>query len=105
MKTYSYEELEPIAYFAHKGRPADVYLRDGIAVETLERDDGEGNATEVEMWSAEEVHLKTYMSEAEVAERFDELWVSAQASAKPVAERLDEMDAILGALIDVTLGE
>lgn len=94
-RTYSMEPLERIAYFAHSGRQADVYLRENIQQET---EDGETR------YSADEVHITTDLTREEVEESFDMLWVKAENDAKPLSERLDEVEDLLGMTVDLLLG-
>ena len=101
--TYSYEPLERVLYFDHgPARPADAYLRE--SVEQVPPREGDPNPGPP-LWRADEVHVKTWLSEQEVEAAFDELWVEAVAASRPVEERLAELEQTMGALVTVALGK
>lgn len=100
-RTCSVEPLESVAYFSHgANKPAEVYLRENIEKVDVETPDGKKTQTQ---YVADEVAFKTMLSKEEVEENFDALWVKAETEAKPLADRIDEIEDLLGIVIDEML--
>ena len=95
-KTYSSAELAPVAYYPQIDETAVVLLRDNISYVETE----EGN-----YWQADEVSVVTTLTETEVEENFDELWVQGETASKPLEQRVAELEEINDAIIAIILGE
>lgn len=98
-KTFSTNPIERVTYFDHFPRPAEVYLHENIEQVEIVHSDGE---TETQ-WTADEVYIKTHLSKQEVEENFDAIWVKAETEAKTQGERIEELETLVGDLIDVVL--
>lgn len=95
-KTYSSEELEAIKYYPQLDGTAVVLLRDNI--EQVETEDGT-------YWQADEVSVTTDLTEAEVEDDFDALWVEGETASKPLAQRVSELEELSDAMMAIILGE
>lgn len=97
-KTYSSEQLESFTYNLLNDGNAVVHLRDNI--DFIEGTDGEEGT-----WVADEVVTTTDLPESEVADNFDALWVKSETEAKPVTQRLSELEELSDAMMAIILGE
>lgn len=101
MKTYSSEPLERFAYYPQGDGTAIVLLRDNIEQDAHDESDG----STVTFWQADEVVVRTDLPLEAIDDEFDVLWVRAEAEAKPLAQRVRELEELLDATIAVVLGE
>lgn len=99
-RVVSYNPLERVAYIERDDEPAEALLRENIAQE--ESTDRRG--CERVRYVADEVAIETELTKAEVAERFDELWVAAEAREAGLEARVAELEDMLGAVVELALG-
>lgn len=99
-KVFSTGQLERVLYIPHEHRKAEVYLRENIENCVYDKPDGES----MEGQEADEVYFLTNLSKEEVEANFDNLWVKCETGEKTLKERVDELEDLLGMVIDETLG-
>ena len=110
MRTEASTELTPVDYHLRPDGVAEVRLHRNIVHDTSEGDSGDGVA--LNRWTADEVELTTTLSQAEVAERFDDLWTQAERDGMTdrelivgLTQRVGEgeltMDELADALIEL----
>lgn len=95
----SAEELTRFTYSPLTNGEAIVYLRENIEQVTDETE--EGTAT---YWQADEIQVITDLKEDEIEDNFDTLWVRGETDAKPVKQRLNELEEWASDLTSVILG-
>lgn len=99
-RTCSYNPIERVVFCPREDGSAEVWLHEDIRQQTIRpHDDAEG----YDLYTADEVHFKTRHSREYVEENFDALWVAAEKSTQSVSERLNEVEDLVGALIDLEL--
>lgn len=94
MRTEASTELTPVDYHLRPDGVAEVRLHRDIGHETFEGDSGDGVA--LDRWTADEVELTTTLSQAEVEERFDELWERAERDATSERDLIDRLAERVG---------
>lgn len=102
MITYSSEPLAAYVYQPQSDGTARLWLRRNIERSSVDPQDG---GEPYDEYSAEEVQLITELPESEVLGSFDRLWARAEAEAKTVGQRVDEVEDVIDAIIEVLLGE
>ena len=78
------------------GTYADVWLRKNIEEVTETNEDGD----EVTSWQADEVYLRTAMSESEVEASFDTLFEEGSTTAEEVSDS-DRLSAVEDAIAEL----
>lgn len=96
----SFHPLERVEYRPRESKGAEALLRENVTQEEFTDRFGELRTRYV----ADEVAMETELSEAEVIERFDELWVAAEAADSTLEARVAELEDMLGAVVELALG-
>ncbi len=104
-KTYSYDPIDNVVYCPLKDGSADVWLHDNIEAEEIEPPADAESPEPGMRYTADEVYFKTRHTREYVEEHFDALWVEAEKAEQPITERLNEVEELLGTLIDLELAK